>query len=73
MVVKYVYLDSQSNADPEIYRLRISDRKLEPVASLKDLRRGILFFGSSALRPGFPLPTRDTGTQEVYALDFEEP
>ena len=34
---QYVYFDTQSNADPAIYRVRISDRKLETVASLKNL------------------------------------
>ena len=72
---QYVYFDTQSGAEPSIYRVRISDHKLEPVASLKDLRRVVLPFGAwMGLTPdGSPLLMRDTGTQEVYGLDFDEP
>lgn len=72
---QYVYFDTQSNADPAIYRVRISDHMLETVASLKNLRRAILpFWPWMGLTPdGSPLLMRDTGTQEVYGLDFEEP
>ena len=72
---QYVYFDTQSNANPAIYRVRVADKKLETVASLKNLRRVILpFWAWMGLTPdGSPLLMRDTGTQEVYALDFEEP
>ncbi len=72
---QYVYFDTQSNSDPAIYRVRVSDHKLETVASLKNLRRVILpFWAWMGLNPdGSPLLMRDTGTQEVYALDFEAP
>lgn len=72
---QYVYFDTQSNADPAIYRVRLSDHKLEPVASLKNLRRVILpFWAWMGLTPdGSPLLMRDIGTQEVYALDLQLP
>jgi serine/threonine protein kinase/Tol biopolymer transport system component len=72
---QYVYFDTQSNADPAVYRVRVSDHKLETVASLKNLRRVILpYWAWMGLTPdGSPLLMRDTGTQEVYALDFEAP
>ncbi len=72
---KYVYFDTQSSADPAVHRVRLSDRNLETVASLKNLRRVILPFQAwMGLTPdGSPLLMRDTGTQEVYALDFEAP
>jgi len=72
---KYVYFDTGYGAEPAVYRVRISDRKMEPVASLKDFRRVVLLFNPwSGLTPdGSPLLMRDTGTQEVYALDFEAP
>ena len=72
---KTVYFDSESSAEPAVYRLRMSDHRLETVASLKNLRRVILPFQPwLGLTPdGSPLLMRDTGTQEVYALDFEEP
>ena len=71
----YVYFDTQPSAEPAIYRLRVSDHKLETVASLKNLRRKVLPSGTwMGLTPeGDPLLMRDTGTPEVYALDFEEP
>jgi hypothetical protein len=72
---QYVYFDTQSNSDPAIYRVRSSDHKLETVASLKNLRRVILpFWAWMGLTPdGSPLLMRDTGTQEVYALDLQLP
>ena len=72
---QYVYFDTQSNADPAVYRVRVSDHKLETVASLKNLRRVILpYWPWMGVTPdGSPLLMRDTGTQEVYALDFEAP
>ncbi len=72
---KYVHFDTGSDADPAINRVRISDHKLERVASLKNFRRVIQPFVTwMGLTPdGAPLLMRDTGTQEVYALDFEAP
>jgi Tol biopolymer transport system component len=71
----YVYFDTGYSADPAIYRVRIADKKLERIASLKDFRRVVTAFVAwSGLTPdGSPLLMRDTGTQEVYALDFEAP
>jgi Tol biopolymer transport system component len=72
---KVVYFDAGSSAEPAIYRFHIADRKFEVVASLKSLRRVIPGTGAwMGLTPdGSPLLMRDTATQEVYALDFEEP
>jgi hypothetical protein len=72
---KYVFFDTRSSSAAKIFRVRISDRKVESVADLKDLRRVILpYFDWVGLTPdGCPLLMRDIGTQEVYALDFEEP
>jgi Tol biopolymer transport system component len=73
----YVYFDTGYSADPAIYRIRIRDHKLERIASLKDFRRAVTSFSNvtwSGLTPdGSPLLMRDTGTQEVYALDLESP
>jgi Tol biopolymer transport system component len=71
----YVYFDTGYSADPAIYRVRIADKKLERITSLKDFRRAVTAFVTwSGLTPdGSPLLMRDTGTQEVYALDFEAP
>ncbi len=72
---KYVYFDTGYSANAAVYRVRISDRKLERVADLRNFRRVVTNFISwSGVTPdGSPLLMRDTGTQEVYALDFEAP
>jgi Tol biopolymer transport system component len=71
----YLYFDNGLSANPTIYRLRVSDHKVELVASLKDFRRvewgHLPWLG---LTPDSdPLVNRDMGSQEVYALDFEAP
>jgi Tol biopolymer transport system component len=70
-----IYADAGSDVEPVIRRIRLSDRKLEPVAGYKNLRRVITFgWPWMGLTPdGSPLFVRDTGTQEVYALDFDAP
>jgi Tol biopolymer transport system component len=72
---KYVYFDTGSSADPAVFRVRVAERKLERVASLKDFRRVVTpWISWSGITPdGAPLLMRDIGTQEVYALDFEAP
>jgi eukaryotic-like serine/threonine-protein kinase len=72
---KFLYFDSGLSNDPAVSRLRLADRKLERVASLKDVRRVVFaLYPWSGLTPdGSPLLMRDIGTQEVYALDFEAP
>ena len=69
---KYVYY-LRRGQEPAVLRVRIADRKVEEVASLKDVRqtgfRGGVWMG---LAPDdSPLVLRDIGTQEVYALDFQ--
>jgi hypothetical protein len=48
---------------------------VEQVCSLKDFRRALSYWVAwMGLTPdGAPLLMRDTGTQEVYALDFHVP
>jgi Tol biopolymer transport system component len=72
---KYVYFDTGASAEPAINRIRISNHQMQRVASLKGLPRVVTPWVSwSGLTPdGSPLLMRDTGTQEVYALDFEAP
>jgi serine/threonine protein kinase/Tol biopolymer transport system component len=72
---KYVYFDTGSSADPAVFRVRVAERKLERVASLKEFRRVVTpWISWSGITPdGAPLLMRDIGTQEVYALDFEAP
>jgi hypothetical protein len=58
-----------------IFRVRVSDRHLEEIASLKDIQAVAGIFGEwHGLGPDdSPLLLRDTGTQEIYALDWQAP
>ena len=58
---------------PAILRVTIADRKVEEIVSLRHLRqtgfRGAIWTG---LTPDdSPMFLRDTGTQEIYALDLQ--
>ncbi len=57
------------------YRVQISDRKVERIVSFKDIRRAAGSLGSwGGLAPDdSPLLLRDTGSQEIYALDVDLP
>jgi Tol biopolymer transport system component len=70
---KYVYFEDLGS-DPGIFRLRISDRKLERVVSLKEIRLAGRYGSGLSLAPDdSPLILRDTGVEEIYALDWEAP
>ena len=62
---------------PTIYRLRISDHKVEQVAKLGDprlLNTDLGVMSMSGLAPDeSPIAVRDTGTQELYALEVKLP
>ena len=69
---KYVYFDSQES-EPAFYRVRISDKKLDRIVSLKNLRlAGAMAWTGLALDDS-PLVLRDVGSHEIYALDWEAP
>jgi len=72
---KFVYFDVLSSNEPAIYRVRVADRKVERVASLKGYRRAIGNLGRwMGLAPDdSPLVLHDVGVQEIYALDWEAP
>jgi Tol biopolymer transport system component/DNA-binding winged helix-turn-helix (wHTH) protein len=72
---QYLYFDTTLTEDPAIYRLRISDRKLERLVSLKGPQRFWGYFGPwTGLAPDdSPLIARDTSSQEIYALDWQLP
>lgn len=72
---QYLYFDTTLTDDPAFFRVRISDRKLEWLVSLKGVRR---FWGELGEWTGLapddsPLLVRDTSSQEVYALDWQAP
>jgi len=72
---QYIYYDLELGDQAGFYRVRISDRKIEQIVSFKDIRRAVGSLGSwGGLAPDdSPLLLRDTGTQEIYALDVDLP
>jgi Tol biopolymer transport system component len=57
---------------PSVMRIRIRDRKIEEVADLKNFRQTGYWSTWLGLAPDdSPLLLRDTGTQDVYALDWQ--
>ena len=74
---QYIYFDSYPTRNAAVFRVRISDRRIERVANLESLRRAesaVLHWPWMGLAPdGSPLLVRDHGTQEIYALDWEAP
>jgi Tol biopolymer transport system component len=70
---QYVYFQRWVK-DPAVLRIRIKDRKLEQVADLTNLPTTGNIGPWLGLGPDdSPLILKDTGTQDVYALDWEEP
>ena len=71
----YIYFINPYIAEPAVYRVRISDRKLELVTSLSRQRLGWSIAGKWMGLAGddSPLVLRDTGSEEIYALDWEAP
>jgi Tol biopolymer transport system component len=75
---KYLYFVRETPENPQAMRVCFADRKIEVVASLKGVRRvadpGIGGQSWVGVTPnGSLLLTRDTGTQEVYALNVRWP
>jgi serine/threonine protein kinase/Tol biopolymer transport system component len=69
----YVYF-WHGEDQPSVMRVRIRDRKLERVADLKNFRQtGYWGIWLGMAPDDSPLLLRDTGTQEIYALDWEAP
>jgi serine/threonine protein kinase/Tol biopolymer transport system component len=71
---KYVHFHSFGD-DAALYRVRVSDHKLERIVSLKGIRLTIGTVGTwCGLAPDdSPLVLRDVGTQEIYVLDLQRP
>lgn len=68
----YIYISNLCVAEPGVYRVRISDRKLEWVISLSRQRLGWSIAGKWTGLAGDDslLVLRDTGSEEIYALDW---
>ena len=71
----YIYFINPYVAEPAVYRIRISDRKLELVTSLSRQRLGWSITGkwTGLAEDDSPLVLRDTGSEEIYALDWDAP
>ncbi len=69
---KYIYFGTVFENDPAVRRVRVSDRKLERLVSLKTLRREVTSWIGLAPDDS-PLVLRDVGSQEIYALDWVAP
>jgi Tol biopolymer transport system component len=72
---QYIYFDTTLTEDANFFRIRISDRKLERLVSLKGMRR---YWGDLASWTGLtpddtPLLIRDVSSQEIYAIDWDAP
>jgi len=70
---QYLYFDSILTEDPAFFRVRISDRQLERMTSLKDIHR---LWGANGEWSGLGpedslLVTRDIGSPEIYSLDWQ--
>ena len=70
---QYVYvLDFKDKS--AVVRIRVSDHKAEPVADLTNFVSAGRYGGSLALTPDDqPLLLRDTGSQDVYSVDWHSP
>jgi hypothetical protein len=63
-------------AEPKVERLRLADRQMETIASLKDLRRVVDSMEDTQINlapDGSPVLARDIGSQEIYALNIRWP
>jgi hypothetical protein len=71
---KYLYFTT-GGADPSVARIRFSDQKMETITSLKDFHRVINERSTqiNVAPDGSPIFTRDTGYQEIYALNIKWP
>ena len=61
--------------EADLFIVRVTDHRLEEVVSLKDFRT-TGWAGATWTGPALddsPLMLRDSGTQEIYALDWQAP
>jgi Tol biopolymer transport system component len=70
---QYLYFDFILTEDTAFFRVRISDRQLERMTSLKDIHR---LWGPNGEWSGLGpddslLVTRDIGSPEIYSLDWQ--
>ena len=71
---KYLYFTA-AGAEPSVFRLRIADQQVETITKLRDFRQ-VVNYGYTQINvapDGSPIFTRDTGYQEIYALNIKWP
>lgn len=70
----FVYFDT-AGTDPAFFRMRIRDRRIERIVSLKDIHRSLGTSGTwtGLAADGSLLLQRDAGASEIYALDWDAP
>jgi Tol biopolymer transport system component len=69
---KFIFFDT-AGKEPALYRVRISDRKVEQLVSLRNIRRTGTFAWTGLALDDSPVLLRDAGTDEIYALDWQAP
>ena len=70
---KYLYFLDFRGKDA-VVRIRVSDRQEQPVADLSNFVSAGRYGGALALAPDdSPLLLRDSGSQDVYSVDWESP
>jgi Tol biopolymer transport system component len=72
---KYLYTEASREPHQEIYRVRIADHGVEPVAGERNVRQvGICGFAFLTLAPDeSPVVWVEHGLADLYALDWEAP
>jgi hypothetical protein len=66
---KYLYFDSRA----AFYRVQVSNRKRERLASITNIRRTGTFLWTGLAPDDSPLLLRDVGREEIYALEWAVP
>src|SRR5271170_3042815 len=71
---KYLYFTT-GGAEPKAERIRFADQQVETITNLKDLHRVVNHENTeiNVAPDGSPIFTRDTGYQEIYALNIKWP
>jgi Tol biopolymer transport system component len=67
---RYVYFE-QHGAEHAVMRVGLDSGKVEKVVSLQNLKRAGASFWFGLAPDDSPIVLRDTGTQEIYALDWK--
>lgn len=70
---KYIYFTGSRENEPGLLRVRIGDRKIEWLTSIKDFRvaNGVWGAWTGWAPDDSPLMLRDVGIQDIYALEWQ--